>query len=350
VARYITPEREEDMLPAAASVAVRFAIALQDPDATNVLEISEELARYCTRHGFGLWLADTRLGTRVGNWFGICEFNPDLNIIPLSSNAVDSGYVRRCLPVTLVGPARVGSTHSLISFLSQYREIGIAACSITSLDDLAFIHLILSFADTPKELLLKVDREYDARKYSAKLPSESLIRILQLLGRDRRGDHERAGLLVNRAGDYQCLVGPSRPVKGGSMRRRMAIWFSWQTQGGDADLAIPLNSLLGALVDIELLRDKATELIWDQDAPNIEYLVCRNMGNSVLRGKGKLSVLRDPALQRYPSDGLEPRPTDLCVSIEEAWRSRTAREASPGVKDLTVAWRECWLGHWSTPL
>src|SRR6266700_542003 len=352
IMRYMTPDRGEDMLPESSSLAVRFAIALQHPDAALVLTISERLATYCFTHGFGLWIADTRPGTRSGNWFSICPYNLQLSATLLASPA-ERGYVKRCLPITLVGPARIGSTLALASFLSQYREIGIRACSVASLDDLLFIHLELSFSGIPLGLLHDADREFDAPSASvasAMLPSDALIRVLRTLGIDRLGDHERAGLLVNNAGDYQCLVGPSRQVATGTTRSRMAVWFSWQAQGADIDLAIPLNGLLEALCDINLLDKTVDGIEWKSEAPNIEYLICRNMGNSVLRGKGKLSVVKESALHRYPYDGLEPRPTDLCVSIEDAWRARTAMDDHRAVRELTVARRECWLGHWSLPL
>ncbi len=348
VMRYITPEREEDMLPAATSLAVRFAIAIQHPDAATVLGLSERLARYCSMRGFGLWLADTRLGSRPGNWSEICEYNTDPRISRPTDRTPDSAPVKRSLPITLVGPARVGATFSLLSFLCQYKEIGVAACSVISLDDLLFINLQLTFADTPAEVLLAVDK-MDAESYSADLPSDVLIRILQKLGRDRLGDHERAGMLVNNAGDYQCLVGPTRRVVHNDMRRRIAIWFSWQAQGSSIDLATPLARLLGAAADAGLAT-RSSDGKWSPDAPNIDYLVCRNMGNSVLRGKGKLSVLRDIALRNYADDDIESRPTNLCVSIEEAWRASAERDGRRGVRELTVAWRECWLGHWSLPI
>jgi hypothetical protein len=349
ILRDIPPDREEDMLPPASSLAVRFSIALQRPSAATILSLSEQLARYCTNHGFGLWLADTRLGARTGNWFEICQSNRELSARPLSSQHEGSDHVMRCLPITLVGPARVGSTYAITSFLSQYKEIGIVACSVTSLDDLAFIHMELSFDDASTELLPDIDSRFNEKGSSAVVPDD-LNRMLNILSYDRIDDHERGGLLVSKAGDYQLLVGPSRDVLPEGGERRMAVWCSWQAQGPDIDLTIPLNGLYAAFADVGLLTKTDRNINWKVRAPNIDYLVCRDMGNSILRGKGKLSMEKDPALKRYRYDGPEPRPTDLCVSIEEAWRARTAIDGSRGIGELTVAWRECWLGHWSSQI
>ena len=348
VMRFITPDREEDMLTLAASVAVRFAIAVERPDAIAVLRVSNRLEEYCRKHGFGFWMADTRVGSRAGNWCSVHEW--DSNLSRATAQAAGRRFVRRSMPVTLVGPARVGSTYSLLSFLCQFSEIGVIACSITSLDDLAFIHLELFIANEPIEALLEADETFDAEAASAMLPSEALINLFQLVGLNTPGDYERAGLLVSNAGDYQCLIGPSRELRRDSIRGRIAVWFSWQAQGADLDMASPLDALFGAFTDAGLLQNSQTGILWDLNSPSIEYLICRNMGNSVLHAKGKLSVVRDVSLARYPYDGLESRPTNMCVSIEEAWRARSARDDRSGIRELTVAWRECWLGHWSLPL
>lgn len=346
-----TLHREEDLLPEAASFAVRFSIALQRPDASVLLKISGELEAFCAEK-FGFWLEDTRLGSRTGNWFEICPPPEDRQGRRPLARDYGSQLVRNCLPVTLVGPARVESAHALMSFLGQ--EAGITACSITSLDDLLFIHFELSFAgiaavDLDASGSLPEDGLAGEEKPAPSvLAYDILRRMFRTLGYQytgRRGQDE----LVKHAGDYQCFIGPRRPTSNDA-DRRMAIWFSWQTQGVEAGLALPLGGLFGALIDVGLLDRRSKGLRWSASAPNIDYLICRNMGNSILRGKGKLSVSQDLALAGYPSNGLESRPTNLCVAIEEAWRARIARDGRHGIRELTVGWRECWLGHWSLPL
>lgn len=34
-------------------------------------------------------------------------------------------------------------------------------------------------------------------------------------------------------------------------------------------------------------------------------------------------------------------------SLEEAWKAQVERSGMDGVGELTVAWRESWLGHWT---
>jgi hypothetical protein len=346
----ISTTDEENTLTPASSLAVRFAIAIQNPSAKLVMWLSRRLDLYCQNHGHGLWLADGRLGSRQGNWCYVCAHNSDISAPGPAARERGTRHVRTCMPVTLVGPARVGSTYALTTFLSQYGDIGIAACSAISLDDLLFIHFELTIPEVRDELLPTIISKDQAQKSSALPPSEALARMLEMVGHGRREDPQRTRALVDHAGDYRALIGPPRRVLRDDEHNRMAIWFSWQTQGIEPDLAIPLRGFFEALTDVRLIRGHGESPNRGRSSPNIEYLVCRNLGNSVLRGRGKLSVLRDAALGRYPDNALESRPTNLCVGIEEAWRARTMHGGGRGLRELTVAWRESWLGHWTLPL
>ncbi len=61
------------------ALAVRFGVALHEPTSQLRLDLSDILRRYCSERGFGLWLADTRIGYRSGNWFQICQPADDLS-------------------------------------------------------------------------------------------------------------------------------------------------------------------------------------------------------------------------------------------------------------------------------
>jgi len=341
---------EENTLTPSSSLAIRFTIAIQDPSAKLVMRLSNRLERYCQAHGLGLWLADTRIGSRQGNWRYVCAPDPNISTPPLASRDRGARQVKWCMPVTLVGPARVGSTHALTTFLSQYGDVGIAACSAVPLDDLLFIHLELSIPDISEKLSVRAVSKEQAQRSSALLPSEALAQMLEVVGHGRRTDPQHTTALVDQAGDYRCLIGPARQVRHDDENRRMAIWFSWQTQGIEPDLAIPLQGLFEALADVKLIRRRGEKFDWSRSSPMLDYLVCRNSEDSVLRCRGKLSVLRDESLARYPDNALESRPTNLCVAIEEAWRARTMRGDRRALRGMTVAWREPWLGHWSLSL
>ena len=79
---------------------------------------------------------------------------------------------------------------------------------------------------------------------------------------------------------------------------------------------------------------------------NVEYLIFRRVRHGILRGKGKVSfpvgieddVIRDDAYADLAR---------LSERMEEAWRTKLKPKH---VRELTVSWREHWLGHWNSPL
>jgi hypothetical protein len=242
-----------------------------------------------------------------------------------------------------------------MSLLAQYRDAGVIGCSLVSLDDLLFIHLQLSFTGLrtrPFRRTTDLIKPTEAEKAATMPPAQALAGLLRAAFGSSPVAEDKADPLVMRlTSDYQCLIGPVHKVDPALSPERMALWFSWQAQGSEHDLCRPLEGLVAALTDIGLLRTNTKgALDWGALAPNIEYLVCRNMGNSVLRGRGKMSVPRERTLDMYPDGLAQSRPAMLCVSLEEAWLAQTANHGHNMVRELTVAWREYWLGHWSLPL
>jgi hypothetical protein len=82
------------------------------------------------------------------------------------------------------------------------------------------------------------------------------------------------------------------------------------------------------------------------DVATVEYLICRATEQSVVRGKAKLAVPKT-VLRRFSAGGAEPPASKLCASLEEVWKAQVDQSAVDGVSELTVAWRESWLGHWT---
>src|SRR6266545_4955569 len=122
--------------PRSSAVAVRFTIALDQPSAGLRLKIAEAFASFCAERGFGQWVADSRPGYRGGD------------------------LVSTCLPITFVGPARTGSTRSVLAFLSRFPEVGLLAFSGTIIEDIAFIHMQLT-TNTPAARLDQLNATLD---------------------------------------------------------------------------------------------------------------------------------------------------------------------------------------------
>ncbi len=333
------------------SLAVRFAIAMESPSARLRFELTDILTRYCEEKGFGLWLADTRIGYRSGNWFQICAHmdDPPRRDRRERAASMDSRAVEACLPVTFIGPSRLGSTHAIVSFLSEFGDIGITSCSTITLHNLEFIHLQLSASGIRRSSLHELNSRLAEHGCWQANPSAALIHINDALtpAIKESPSHQLAGELSSYAGDYQTLVGPMLGCTVPDSRKRIAVWFSWQMEGVGEDLAIPVVELFRSFADIDLSpRVRAEEA--DTKTPNLEYLICRDIGNWVLRGRGKLSIPEADMLDLFGGPELESAAARLCVSLEQAWKASLRRRGARGVSEVTVAWREWWLGHWAS--
>jgi hypothetical protein len=336
------------------ALAVRFAIALSHPSASLRFELTDIIMRYCSERRFGFWLADTRIGYRSGNWFQICVYEDDLSRQERRERAAspDSRTVDSCVPVTFIGPARIGSTYNLMSFLCQFNNIGVISASNTTLDDLAFIHLQLSFAGLRRAGLDALNRRLADRSSWIANPLEAIRHINRIVSPsdDESAPYIYEGDNAGRVGDYQTLIGPALGCAMPDRRRRIAVWFSWQMEGAGDDLAMPMAELFSSLSDIGLATTESAAAHDSVGLANLEYLIFRDVGNSVLRGRGKFSVTEEDILQIFHENVLESAAVKLCMGLEDGWATSLRRRGVRGVSELTVSWREWWLGHWASPI
>jgi hypothetical protein len=336
------------------ALAVRFAIALARPSARLRFELTDILRRYCTERRFGFWLADTRIGYRSGNWFQICVHDDELSRRDRKDRAasVDSYAVEVCLPVSFIGPARIGSTHTIVSFLCQFSNLGVIAASLTTLDDLAFIHLQLSAAGMRRSSLQDLNNRLAEPSSWAANPSEAIMHIHRMLSPSSSESpaYIHTSEASGRVGDYQTLAGPVLECTMPDRRKRIAVWFSWQMEGVGLDLAIPLVELFSSFSGVGLGASERAPEAGNTEIANLEYLICRDIGNSVMRGRGKFSIPEADMLAMFGGNGLEPAAVKLCMGLEDAWKASLRRRGVRGVSELTLSWREWWLGHWASPI
>jgi hypothetical protein len=264
--------------------------------------------------------------------------------------SVDSYPVQICLPITFIGPARIGSTHTIVSFLSQFSTIGIISASMSALDDLAFIHLQLSVAGRRHSDIQDMNLQLAEPASWPTNPSEAISHILRMLKLSSRESpaYVYTTDVSGRVGDYQTLVGPVLECAMPDRRKRIAIWFSWQTEGAGQEQATPLVELFDSFSVLEFgARESGPARI---DMPNVEYLICRDIGNSVFRGRGKFSIPEADMLAMFDGNGVESAAVKLCMSLEDTWKASLRRRGVRGVSELALSWREWWLGHWASPI
>jgi hypothetical protein len=308
------------------SLAVRFAMALPGPGAAQRLPVAERIAAYCTEHGLGLWLRDTRPGFRAGNWFSVLRHNrPQARrrYRRAADRARSTGNAAEgCIPVTLVGPARPGSTLAVLRFLGQFPEIGVIGATMLPLGGLAFLTLQLTVIGASKARLFAINGVLEGGGD----PERVLRGLVPHLLREGEPAHAHAEHLGSRARDHRIAVGPALPVLADNVVRRVSIWVSWRLPAGPdrgADLREVVLALQEAL--------DALNLVDGREVPAVEYLVCRS-GSGRVRGKGKIAVGRNAADRRYPD-----RTDTLCAELVEAWSRALDRRRGRAVKPGELA-------------
>lgn len=341
--------------PRVSAVAVRFTIALPEPSASLRLRLMDAASTFCDENGFALWVGDARSGFRAGNWFSVCLHSPK-RLDEYFEHSVEAGGDRppvRSLPVTFVGPARVGAVKSIVRYLRHYAPVGVTACSMSIMDDVTFIHLQLTSEAINNGDATAVTRKLDEAMTSGGHPLRpQQVEPLKLLPKlvehlvGRAIDTPPNGLvtdLTRKVGDFHLLSGPARTIPSNLPGIRRALWVAWEVEGREAELSVPFLALYEALQTLMPWVDEKQK----PDGPNVEYLICRRVRHALLRGKGKISFPNriQPIIAK---DDLQAGLTEFSERIEEAWRAKLGPRHR--VRELTVSWRENWLGHWTSSL
>lgn len=311
---------------------VRFAIGLDPLGARGRMSFFSRLGEFATRRGLAVWLGDRRGDRRGGQWFrtvGAVEqryqdwvsdcFGSCVGVLPTH------GY-----PVTVVGPARVGSSHEIFSRLASV-GVPILAASIAALEDLAIIHLVVPVkrssdgvspldqrrAGPVDELLTRFVGRHGAALVSSIVP----------------GDEQAFRVAV----DYVAYGGQLvriHPYESGNER---AVWCAWQVPNSATALSDVLAALMAA---ITVVTGAAT-------SASIDYLLSRRVSNGALHGRCKLAMLGSVVGSIVVPEGRNSR-NEMCQRIESAWRSGLSEGIGSSQVEVEVAWRELWLGRWAS--
>jgi hypothetical protein len=309
------------------ALCLRMSLALVGDQTEARLRFLERLGRKANEWGVGLHIGDRRPGKIRGEWITVRPFDPDLFQLRMEEelSEVVSDVVERGQPVTIVGPARVGSSLAIFQTLTAH-DVGIVGLSVTAMQEMAFINFVAV--------------ERNGRSGSG--PGtyrlrEGLSEIIRSCG------HGSVDMLstadVAPATDYQVLIGPSQPivVDTEEQARPRPLWMTWDVPFGEVDLD-----------DVLMLL---TESLQQQSVGHVlEYGRARLAGDGRVRGRAKVSVrLTDPRFRAAgPREGLR----QLCTVIEDNIRVGVANRAHLNESEvrIRVMWRERWLGSWDYPL
>lgn len=217
-------------------------------------------------------------------------------------------------------------------------------CAATTLSDVAFVHLQLAIHGVAADRLNRILGKLLGESSTPARPHKLLRELFKRLGLPPDPDG-RSPAAQDPTSDYQTFAGPAFAYRPYQMPDCMAVWVSWEIARQHRGLAAPLDCLYRALGQVAPpvpAEGRASA----GDLATVEYLICRATEQSVIRGKAKLAVPKT-VLRQFSSAGGELPASKLCASLEEAWKAQVDQSGVDGVSELTVAWRESWLGHWT---
>jgi hypothetical protein len=316
---------------------VRIAIGLDAARPESRLEFEMGATAFAAENGLSLRLSDRRAGRIRGEWFAITPFQParyKARRDELFGWAPEDLPVE-ALPVTALGPARVGSTQTLCRWLER-SNVGCLGASVTVLQDIAFINLLLPVAPARTGEKPGWATSTSAKKGLGGIASRCGLTTEQRTHRD--GGAQKA-IDIRPVADYRLLAGS--PVACTFDRRsrsglpsRFPMWVAWDMPASGVETADVLRSVAEAL-------GPATDV-------DVAFARSRRGERGRLLGRAKLAVVPAPSpTQRRGPEELTGELGRMAAQAQDIASRRLAAQLGmqPADVRLQVAWRERWLAH-----
>ena len=322
------PENEAGEPPKLArGTAIRLSVGVDGDNSDGRLALIGETVRIAREFGLQLHLGDRRLGRVRGEWKRAVEFAPDryaeqrAALTAAGGPDADAGSDHggepdRALLVTFVGPARVGSSASVLEALAQ-AGVGSLAVTIASLQELAFINLVVAVPPGKDPQPLADDQRVQSAVAGVNW-------LAAACGRP-------SSLTVPRAADYQmCLTGPV-PWEADTEHKAHPLWLQWHAPLGSHNSLTVIDDVIAELLDSPIVTDA-----------QLDYCRSRMTGDSRICS-AKVSVRLTTGISE---DDLPDKLSVLCRATQAnvEWK-RTNQDPDRRSVGLKVAWRERWLGR-----
>jgi hypothetical protein len=316
-------------------MALRMLVGLDERNPHKRLTLLRTIAETAQSYGLGLQIADRRFGRVRGEWWSVVA--PD-SARYAARKAELFGWAPTGVPeavqlVTFVGPARVGSSAAIATDFVA-RNIGILAMSAATLQEIAFINLMVPIA--PARLTGRPTS-------GACLPIvEGLGQVASDCGLTRRqGVRSRSRIAETAATDYQVLsTGPVAPrIMSASAVAEYPLWLTW---------VVPLeNEVAKRPTDVAALVLEQVCAAGDRvRGGRIDFYRVRVLPDGRVKGRAKISIalLDGTAKARVPT-----MLSELCGWAQREVIATLVRDHVPlRAIRIRLAWRERWLGRTST--
>jgi hypothetical protein len=317
--RGIRGDGSRQQWPWASRACLRFAVGMPGSDPLGRLRFQRDLLDFCADRGYGLHLADRRFPRSGGRWFELA-----------SGASQESGAatpIENVMPVTVIGPARVASVGAVIAHLRR-SKIGIVGATITSLGEIALIHVIVAARPSSSSAEDVADPPADHR---------AVPTLDWLAGAHGSGSAEATAHDTLLA-DYLCFVGTTHDAERPEDRR--TLWVSWEAPAASGE---PLTSFATSLK--EAMEEVALFMKTDLAA---EHFILRCVSEDLARGRCKLSVPWHPTRDAIGAHEAAGR---IAAILERHCRRRLVATQSKlaAAIEVQVSPYESLLGRWHTP-
>jgi hypothetical protein len=316
-------------------MALRMLVGLGNSDTGNRITLVRRITDVATEYGLGLQIADRRFGRVRGEWWEVLKPNRDKyeRMKSVLFARAPRGVPKSVRLLTFVGPARIGSSAAVTDDFVA-RNIGILAVSETSLQEIAFINLVVPILPN-------------------RLTGGNTSSVCQSIGDGFGPVADECGLGPSRsdqragqdpgspATDYQMLS--TGPVMSGIEESpgggEHPLWLSWTVPAGPKTTEPAPD--VADLVLAQLRR--ATGLVRDG---RIDYYRARVLPDDRVRGRAKITVSL--------AEGTGKRRIPMVLSELCPWAQRHVVASLVGYDvpfrliRIRLAWRERWLGRAST--
>jgi hypothetical protein len=306
--------------------AIRMSAGVDGDNSDGRLALIEEAVRIATTYGLRLHLGDRRVGRVRGEWKQAVAYSSETyqdkkrGLTQTPTTKPDHAML-----VTFVGPARVGSSASVLRALAD-RQVGVLAITVASLQELAFINLVVPLPPRDSgEPLPESDRVQPVPAAIDWLASRCALRQTSVA----------QPVHPARAADYQaCLTGPLHWPTDAACDDH-PLWMQWETPAGDDKWSSVIHEVIGEVIG-ELTSSPKVE------SAQLDYCRSRLTGDKWLHSaKVSVRLVTDIA-----DDDLPDTLSVLCraTQAEVEWKMSRKDPTARSIR-LKVAWRERWLAR-----
>jgi hypothetical protein len=297
--------------------AIRLSVGVDGDNSDGRLALIAKAVDVARDYGLQLHLGDRRVGRVRGEWKQAVKYAPGRYAEKRAEALAPPGSADQAMLVTFVGPARVGSSASVLKALAQC-GIGVLAVTVASLQELAFINLVVALppgnVGQPPGDLEPVQSAEEAVKWLAARCGAA-------------GKEPDLGRVV----DYQvCLTGPVdwQADEGADDH---PLWLQWRTSVSEHTSLTVIDDVIAELQRADIVRHA-----------QLDYCRSRMTGDGRICS-AKVSVRLSPGIT---AEELPDKLSVLCRATEAnvEWK-RTHQGPDTRSVGLKVAWRERWLGR-----